>query len=259
MSTPPHTTAGPAAVTVLGLGRMGSALAAAFLAAGHSTTVWNRTPGKADELAARGARHAGSVAEAVAAAPLVVVCVADDEAVHQLLDPLDGALAGRTLVNLTTGTSAQARANAAWAKERRIAFLDGAIMAVPEDIATGDAVLLYSGPRDAFDTYEEALRVLAPAGTTHLGGDAGLAARMTTVVAGYVTAAAPEVDAGTYPAGDATLTVHQEAMRHLAEESEALGVNAELPRFLQLLAGRAVAEGHAESGYSALVEQFRKA
>ncbi len=82
---------------------------------------------------------------------------------------------------------------------------------------------------------------------------------MTTVVAGYVTAAAPEVDAGTYPAGDATLTVHQEAMRHLAEESEALGVNAELPRFLQLLAGRAVAEGHAESGYSALVEQFRKA
>lgn len=251
---------------------MGSALAAAFLAAGHSTTVWNRTPGKADELAARGARRAGSVAEAVAAAPLVVVCVADDEAVHQLLDPLDGALAGRTLVNLTTGTSAQARANAAWAKERGIAFLDGAIMAVPEDIATGDAVLLYSGPRDAFDTYEEALRVLAPAGTTHLGGDAGLAAlhdlallgimwgvlngflhgaallgtagvragdfaplaaRMTTVVAGYVTAAAPEVDAGSYPAGDATLTVHQEAMRHLAEESEALGVNAELPRFLQ--------------------------
>ncbi len=130
MSTPLHSTAGPATVTVLGLGRMGSALAAAFLAAGHSTTVWNRTPGKADELAARGARHAGSVAEAVAAAPLVVVCVADDEAVHQLLDPLDGALAGRTLVNLTTGTSAQARANAAWAKERGAAFLDGAIMAV---------------------------------------------------------------------------------------------------------------------------------
>ena len=68
---------------------------------------------------------------------------------------------------------------------------------------------------------------------------APLAARMTTVVAGYVTAAAPEVDAGCHPAGDATLTVHQEAMRHLAEESEALGVNAELPRLFQLLADRA--------------------
>ncbi|MBL0803197.1 NAD(P)-binding domain-containing protein [Streptomyces albidoflavus] len=297
MSTPPHSSTAPAAVTVLGLGRMGGALAAAFLAAGHPTTVWNRSPGKADALVVRGARRAGSVAEAVAAAPLVVVCVADDEAVHQLLDPLEGALAGRTLVNLTTGTSAQARANAAWAKERGAAFLDGAIMAVPEDIATDDAVLLYSGPRDAFAPHEPALRALSPAGTTYLDSDPGLAAlhdlsllgimwgvlngflhgaallgtagvraetfaplaaRMTTVVAGYVTAAAPEVDAGSHPAGDATLTVHQEAMRHLAEESEALGVNAELPRLFHLLADRAVADGHAESGYSALVEQFRK-
>ncbi|MEU2652850.1 NAD(P)-dependent oxidoreductase [Streptomyces albidoflavus] len=297
MSTPPHSSTAPAAVTVLGLGRMGGALAAAFLAAGHPTTVWNRSPGKADALVVRGARRAGSVAEAVAAAPLVVVCVADDEAVHQLLDPLEGALAGRTLVNLTTGTSAQARANAAWAKERGAAFLDGAIMAVPEDIATDDAVLLYSGPRDAFAPHEPALRALSPAGTTYLDSDPGLAAlhdlsllgimwgvlngflhgaallgtagvraetfaplaaRMTTVVADYVTAAAPEVDAGSHPAGDATLTVHQEAMRHLAEESEALGVNAELPRLFHLLADRAVADGHAESGYSALVEQFRK-
>lgn len=33
-----------AKVTVLGLGPMGAALASAFLAAGHPTTVWNRTP-----------------------------------------------------------------------------------------------------------------------------------------------------------------------------------------------------------------------
>ncbi|MFC7468445.1 NAD(P)-binding domain-containing protein [Actinomadura keratinilytica] len=68
MSTPPHSSTAPAAVTVLGLGRMGGALAAAFLAAGHPTTVWNRSPGKADALVVRGARRAGSVAEAVAAA-----------------------------------------------------------------------------------------------------------------------------------------------------------------------------------------------
>ncbi|MFD4988225.1 NAD(P)-dependent oxidoreductase [Streptomyces sp. NPDC058372] len=301
MSATPHSSTDPAPatpVTVLGLGRMGRALAAAFVAAGHPTTVWNRSPGKAAELVDRGATLAGSVEEAVTAGPLVVVCVSDDPAVHQLLDPLDGALAGRTLVNLTTGTSAQARANAAWARERGAAFLDGAIMAVPEDIATDGAVLLYSGPRDAYGAHEPVLRALSPAGTTYLAADPGLAAlhelsllgimwgvlngflhgaallgtagvraesfaplaaRMTGVVAGYVTAAAPEVDAGSYPAGDATLTVHQEAMRHLAEESEALGVNAELPRFFQLLADRAVADGHADSGYSALIEQFRKA
>lgn len=170
-------------------------------------------------------------------------------------------------------------------------------MAVPEDIATDDAVLVYSGPRAAYDTHEAALRTLSPAGTTYLAQDPALAAlhelsllgimwgvlngfphgaallgtvgaraesfaplasRMVHVVAGYVTAAAREVDAGSYPAGDATLTVHQDAMRHLAEQSEALGVNAELPRSFQLLADRAAAEGHADSGYSALVEQFRK-
>lgn len=42
-------------VTVIGLGPMGQALAAAFLAAGVRTTVWNRTPGKDRELVAAGA------------------------------------------------------------------------------------------------------------------------------------------------------------------------------------------------------------
>ena len=45
----------PRPVTVIGLGPMGRAMAAAFLAAGQPTTVWNRTAGKADELLARGA------------------------------------------------------------------------------------------------------------------------------------------------------------------------------------------------------------
>lgn len=50
----------PTPTTVLGLGEMGSALAAALIDAGHSTTVWNRSPAKARPLAARGATVAGS-------------------------------------------------------------------------------------------------------------------------------------------------------------------------------------------------------
>ena len=56
-------------MTVLGLGEMGRALAAAHLDAGHPITVWNRSPGRADALAARGATVAGSAEEAVDAAP----------------------------------------------------------------------------------------------------------------------------------------------------------------------------------------------
>ncbi|MEV4896471.1 NAD(P)-binding domain-containing protein, partial [Nonomuraea sp. NPDC055795] len=89
------------AVTVLGLGLMGEALARAFLRAGHPTTVWNRSPGKADRLVAEGARLAGSAAEAVAASPLVVVCLTGYDAVHDLFGPLEKILDGRVLVNPT--------------------------------------------------------------------------------------------------------------------------------------------------------------
>ncbi|HWN31608.1 MAG TPA: NAD(P)-binding domain-containing protein, partial [Pseudonocardia sp.] len=63
------------AVTVLGLGEMGTAVAAAFLAGGHPTTVWNRSPARATALLRLGARRAATAREAVAASPLVVISV----------------------------------------------------------------------------------------------------------------------------------------------------------------------------------------
>ncbi len=54
-------------LAVLGLGRIGHALAQRLLAGGHDVTVWNRTPGKADDLLARCAREAATSAAAVPA------------------------------------------------------------------------------------------------------------------------------------------------------------------------------------------------
>ena len=58
-------------ITIVGLGAMGSALAGAFLGAGHATTVWNRTSSKMDPLLALGANGAASISAAVEAAPLL--------------------------------------------------------------------------------------------------------------------------------------------------------------------------------------------
>ena len=96
-------------VTVVGLGPMGAALAEAFLEAGHPTTVWNRSANKDDALVAKGATRADTVAEAVAANTLVVICLSDYEAMHQLLDPLGDALSGKVLANLGSGTPEEAR------------------------------------------------------------------------------------------------------------------------------------------------------
>ncbi|MFJ6391019.1 NAD(P)-dependent oxidoreductase [Streptomyces sp. NPDC091972] len=160
--------------SLLGLGAMGTALARAWLAAGHPLTVWNRTPARSTPLADEGAKVADSAAEAVAANSLVVVCLLDDASVEEALAGTD--LAGRDLVNLTTGTPAQARARAAWAEERGARYLDGGIMAVPPMIGVPEAggYVLYSGSQDLFDRHRETLGV--PAGTVYVGRDAGFAA-----------------------------------------------------------------------------------
>ncbi|SDD80443.1 NAD(P)-dependent oxidoreductase [Actinokineospora iranica] len=294
----PNPNAAQAPVTVIGLGLMGQALAAAFLKNGHPTTVWNRSADKADELVATGAALAASVKDAVEASPLVVVCVSDYAAAHELLDPLAGSLAGRTLVNLGSASSSQARDTAKWAKDHEAAgYLDGAIMAFPAGIGTDAAVLLHSGPKSAYDEHEATLKALAPAATLYLGEDPGLASLhdvallgvmwgiqnsflhgaallgaagvkatdfatlatpLIAVVAQTVDAYAAQVDAGEYPGDDASVATHVGSMAHLLDESKELGVNTELPALFKAFGDRAMAAGHASSGYAALIEQFRK-
>jgi 3-hydroxyisobutyrate dehydrogenase-like beta-hydroxyacid dehydrogenase len=164
-----------APVTVIGLGPMGRALAGAFVRAGHPTTVWNRTAAKADPLIARGAAGAATAAEAVAASPLVVVCLLDDAAVHAALGSAAEALRGRTLLNLTSASPGQARHRAEWARERGIAYLDGTVLTPTPTIGQPSALVLYSGPEDLYQAHRVTLASLG--GTaTYLGADPGRAA-----------------------------------------------------------------------------------
>ncbi|QHY96980.1 2-hydroxy-3-oxopropionate reductase [Streptomyces sp. S4.7] len=285
-----------APVTVLGLGLMGQALAEALLREGHATTVWNRTAAKAEPLVAKGAELADSVADAVAASQLVIICVLDYDAVHGLLDPVAGSLDGRVLVNLTSGTSEGARETARWAAGHGATYLDGAILTDPDGVGTADAVVLYSGPRATFDAHEPTLRLFGGA-ATHLGDDHGLsslydvavlgmmwgvlnsflqgaavlgaagvdasvfaplAAKSVKMIADWVPGYAEQIDKGAYPAVDATLNTHLASMNHLVHESEFLGVSAEFPKFVRALAERSVANGHGTEGYASMIELFRE-
>ncbi|RZT20531.1 3-hydroxyisobutyrate dehydrogenase-like beta-hydroxyacid dehydrogenase [Kribbella sp. VKM Ac-2569] len=156
-------------VTVLGLGAMGTALARAFLAAGHPTTVWNRTPGRSPELDAVRAATAG---EAIAASPLVIVCLLVDGTVRSTLDGID--LTGKTIVNLTNSTPDQARATAERVTTAGAQYVDGGIMAVPAMIGGPAAFIFYSGVPEAFDKHRADLSVLAR--PEYVGADPGLAA-----------------------------------------------------------------------------------
>ncbi|MGH6750434.1 MAG: NAD(P)-dependent oxidoreductase [Methyloceanibacter sp.] len=79
-------------VGFIGLGNMGSAMAANLLAAGHALTVYNRTPAKAEALVAKGARLAGTPGDA-ARGGVVITMLADDHALEHVVFGEHGILA----------------------------------------------------------------------------------------------------------------------------------------------------------------------
>ncbi|WP_436790533.1 NAD(P)-dependent oxidoreductase [Yinghuangia sp. YIM S10712] len=282
------------AVTVIGLGSMGSALAAAFLDRGLTTTVWNRSADKARSLVDRGARRAATPEEAVAASPLVVVCVLDYEAMHAVLDPVADSLGGKALVNLTSGTPEQAHEAAAWARSHDAEYLDGAIMTTPPGVGSPDMMFLYSGPSAVLEAHRPTLGVLGD--PVYLGTDPGAASlydaallglmwatmtgwlhgsallgaekvpaadftpvaiRWLGAVAGFLTTYAPQVDAGHYPGDDATVDVQIAAVDHLIHAAAARGVDNALPRLLRSLMVRTKAAGHGADSYASVIEALR--
>jgi 3-hydroxyisobutyrate dehydrogenase-like beta-hydroxyacid dehydrogenase len=175
------------AVSIIGLGSMGTALARALLRSGHRVTVWNRTSAKAGPLVGDGAELAPSAAAAISASPVVVVCVADYKAARGILDAeqVASALAGKVLVQLTSGTPQEARESDAWARERNVDYLDGKIGAWPRHIGTPEATIIASGVKSAFRRSEQVLKSLA--GNVHyLGEKVGSASAVHLAVTTYL-------------------------------------------------------------------------
>jgi 3-hydroxyisobutyrate dehydrogenase-like beta-hydroxyacid dehydrogenase len=170
-------------VTVVGLGAMGSALAEAFIAAGHPTTVWNRTPSKAAPLVSKGAVHAHTMEEAIAGSPLIISCLTTFDSTVEAMEPAAAALQGRALVTLNSGSPAGARQMAEWARGHGARYLGGAIKNVPSAVGAEDTLLYYGGDSSVFDEFASTLRVLG-GDTVYLGTDADLAALYEMAVGG---------------------------------------------------------------------------
>ncbi|UED83633.1 NAD(P)-dependent oxidoreductase [Streptomyces profundus] len=159
-------------VTVIGLGPMGTAMAESLLAAGHPTTVWNRTASKAEPLVARGATQAASPEEALRAGELVVISLIDYAAMYAVLTTAEGALAGRVLVNLSSGSPEELRRAGDWAAGHGAQLVTGGIMTPPPGVGKTGAYVFYSGPEAPLRAHEEALAALGR--VDHMGTDPGL-------------------------------------------------------------------------------------
>ncbi|MCP2314671.1 3-hydroxyisobutyrate dehydrogenase [Nocardia amikacinitolerans] len=281
-------------VTVLGLGAMGQALAAAFLKTGRSTVVWNRTPGKDADLVAAGAVGAATVDEAVRAGEVIVVVLLDHASVHAALDPVAERLSGKQVINLTSTAPEEARELGRWAEQHGIDYLDGGIMAVPPMIGQPGASILYSGSRKVFDDNRPLLEFAAAA--DYFGEDAGLASTwdfallssMYGMFAGFLHGAAlarsagasvsafaeratawvtamaqliPEygriIDGGDYTTDVQHLNFHKAAMDAIVRASRDAGVALDVIGPIKNLIDRQVADGHGALAFERTFEELR--
>jgi 3-hydroxyisobutyrate dehydrogenase-like beta-hydroxyacid dehydrogenase len=280
-------------LTVLGLGAMGSAIAARLRESGYATTVWNRTAAKTEPHVAAGSTAAATVPDAVAAGDVVLVVLLDHASVREHLEPAAAGLKGKVVVNLTTTTPNQARSTAAWAAEHGIAYLDGAVMAVPGMIGTPGSRLLYSGDENAYAIARPALETLGAAEFT--GADPGVAslkdmallsamdlmflgylqafAMMRTVgtsaadtaaeVEAWLAAMLPHgkgiaaiVDGGTYDTGGQSVDFDRFGIASLITASREQGVSAVLLEPHRKLLEELAAAGHGDSDWPRIIDRL---
>jgi 3-hydroxyisobutyrate dehydrogenase-like beta-hydroxyacid dehydrogenase len=283
--------------SVIGLGTMGSTLARLLLQKGYHVTVWNRTIAKAKPLVQAGAVLAPNVAAAVSASPIIVICVHDYPATNQILDTKDviAALAGRILIQLSTGSPQEARGSEVWAREHGAEYLDGAIQVAPSQMGRSDTPILISGAETAFRQSESLLKVLG-GNLTYLGEQIGSASAMDLATLSYIYGSmlgflhgvriceaegfrvdtygsiindiasgmgeflkheGTVIQAGNYAVSESPLKISVEITERLVQTAHAAQINAEFPTFAAGLFKRAMAEGYGDQEAAALVKVLR--
>lgn len=161
-------------VTVLGLGAMGSRMAARLVQAGHAVTVWNRTPVR--PLAAAGAKPAPTPRAAVDGAECVVAMVRDDDASRSIwLDAEAGALAGMApdavAIESSTLTVAWVRELAGRCADAGVRFLDAPVFGSRPHAEAGQLIHLVGGAPETLARTEPLLAAMG--GAVHHVGEAG--------------------------------------------------------------------------------------
>jgi 3-hydroxyisobutyrate dehydrogenase-like beta-hydroxyacid dehydrogenase len=135
----------------IGLGSMGSAIAANLVRAGHKVVVWNRTPQKAQPLVEAGATLAQRPAEA-ARAGVVITMLSDDAAVESVVHGPDGVLAGLPQgglhISMSTISVELADRLAATHAEHGQRYLSGCVLGRPPAAQAAKLFVVTAGAAD---------------------------------------------------------------------------------------------------------------
>lgn len=170
-------------IGLIGLGIMGAGMARNLLAGGFDLTVWNRTPGRADDLVADGARGADDVAALADASDVLVLCVSDTPDVLEVVDRLEASLRpGQLVIDCSTISPDATRKLHARTAEFEVGWVDAPVSGGSEGAREGTLSIMVGG--DDHDV-ARARPVLAPFARTitHVGGPgAGQACKLVNQI-----------------------------------------------------------------------------
>ena len=137
-------------VGFIGLGLMGSGIAANILKAGHDLIVYNRSAAKTEPLVRDGAKAATTPREAAAGREIVLSMLADDAALEAVLEGDDGLLAGLAPgalhVSLSTIAVATADSVAARHAAKGQAYVSAPVFGRPDAAAAARISVVAAGP-----------------------------------------------------------------------------------------------------------------
>ncbi|HJM32190.1 MAG: oxidoreductase [Acidimicrobiaceae bacterium] len=165
--------------TFVGLGVMGYPMAGHLQAAGHPTTVYNRTASKAEAWVAEHGGARADTPEAAASASggadVVLVCVGNDDDLRSVVFGETGVLAGMSegavLVDHTTASAAVAREVAEAAAAQGVGFVDAPVSGGQAGAENGQLSIMCGGDPDVFagiepviDAYARATVLVGPVG-----------------------------------------------------------------------------------------------
>lgn len=178
-------------VGVLGTGIMGAAMARNLAGAGHAVRAWNRSRGKAEPLAAAGVHIAGTPAEAVEGAEVVLTMLYDGPATLDVMRQASPALCpGTSWVQSTTAGIESVGELAGFAREKGLLFYDAPVLGTRQPAEAGQLLVLAAGPDEGRDAVTPVFDAVG-ARTVWTGEDGatGSATRLKLVANSWVVAA----------------------------------------------------------------------
>jgi len=148
----------------IGLGTMGSRMAANLMKRGHSLVVFNRTREKAERLLAAGATWADSPAALAAQVEVLFTMLAHPDAVEEAALGKDGFLphlpTGRIWVDCSTVNPSFSRKMASESRARGIHFLDAPVTGSKVPAAEGKLIFWVGGDAGDLKTVQPLLEYM---------------------------------------------------------------------------------------------------